>query len=1440
MVAFTGKTGPSATQAVAPKSAPSSLLDKAALPRWASASVMAATESEGTSFPERFARSWENVPLFAAPATTRGLAESGTVNAARDAGAPGPLGQRSFAGIPAYAGRSGVAARPFAAPIQAKLAVGRQDDPLEQEADRVADTVLRMSAPAAAGGATHQGLGSSPAVVSGRLQRQCADCEKDEDGDEKEEHVQRKAGPQGAGDTMQAPSIVGETLNSGQGRPLDAATRAYFEPRFGQDFSRVRVHTGERAGESARSVNALAYTVGPNIVFGAGRYAPAAPEGRRLLAHELTHVVQQSGSAAGPGALAVRRAPADVLRRKPDDSETRLLQAFDGSGVKLAYTAVAMLEIKGFASHPPDAVETSEALSTAVDGAYGKLRKIFLNKLHYATMPPGTIRLVVSSALDDATMANVRTMADTCNSTVVVYRAASPTSIVKETTVTPTAMAIAPPPAKTANAVAPASSPAAAQGQPSSAPSTAMLDGSSYARTTVASTGTTGGAMLLYELYGGNVLGGDTGLPQGTLVHLKSSLANGLAYEVIVVDGEYEGEQGVLSRSFIKAAPAPVAATPAEKPAVDPGGAAPQEAASAPAATTRIRAALALLQNVRTAVLADPKDTAKAIEILQRMTAFFNDIITDTKIHETFAGWVAFDQFTVNRRLLDAKGAPAALLDKVKDRAANEETFKTEIGYVVEARQYLEILAGDRPDRKVLASEQKVFEHETKKIAFEMLAAFENQLLQQRRKYQDAACISALVDALAKTTAKADYTESDRLNRSVAETNSKNRYQPAGIPGGRVSLERIAGEKKLAAQTETAKQIAAEGNAQVSTIAEQHPLVKLPDFPRESLARSDGAEAAKSVMDSYIDEHLGYVADTRSGLDDNIDVIYSENLDRLMKESYLRQGIVPGSLRDLAVENHKADREHADLVGSYIENTFLLIFTIATWGAGGLAVKAAQAAVAVKFAAEAVHNADEAAATFGTGLSSVPPDAAWVIIACMMAAVEVVGALSEILPAVRAYNQGKDAARFLAALKEQGASKEVIDALSKMTGPGMSLEREAIGRLYSKLGKDAEKLKRLLKFHTGLELERMAAPELEEAIGAASAAGEKSPTANGKLVGGAESPISGEQAPVAKPPATGEPPPAGDERLRVGIGIPEAEAEASAIAERPTLDGAHGIKVTPAGDCIRCSPICNRLRNIYASQLVRGSPLEAELAGIEMRASAAARAKNVAAANIAVDQAVALEHRLAAFEFDRLRIDFPKLTPEYGAAIRARGVDAATLENLLRAGTPKGMTIEDVVLIADTGGLLGVRNAGAVMALPSGTVSEALDAATAAEGLQHGIRPPKSVFRFPETTPRFKASTPEAAYAAAIADARVQSGLGAYEIPFRQETGPRVGEISGRMASDGSHGWRLDFDPKSDKAFHINWWRIDATGYHQGANLIDGATEELYDAMMKALAGGHR
>ena len=104
------------------------------------------------------------------------------------------------------------------------------------------------------------------------------------------------------------PPIVHDVLRS-PGQPLDEDTCAAMEPHFGHDFSRVRVHTDVHAAESARAVRARAYTVGRDVVFGAGQYAPGTPAGQRLLTHELTHVIQRPGPTPAPTVVAELDSP---------------------------------------------------------------------------------------------------------------------------------------------------------------------------------------------------------------------------------------------------------------------------------------------------------------------------------------------------------------------------------------------------------------------------------------------------------------------------------------------------------------------------------------------------------------------------------------------------------------------------------------------------------------------------------------------------------------------------------------------------------------------------------------------------------------------------------------------------------------------------------------------------------------------------------------------------------------------------------------------------------------------------------------------------------------------------------------------------------------------------------------------------------------------------
>jgi hypothetical protein len=262
---------------------------------------------------------------------------------------------------------------PAAGAIQTKLAINKLGDSYEQEADHVAEQVMRTPEP--------------------QLQRACPcgggcpKCRTEQPGREYE-NLQTKRVQ--ASDTGQiaAPPIVHEVLRS-PGQPLDPATRAFMEPRFGYDFSQVRVHYGATAERSARDVNANAYTVGRDIVFGAGRFAPGTHAGRRLLAHELTHVVQQGGSRA----IAQRDTP-------DDESETVTVTGITvyegdvGEGVGVGWTeARQTIRVKVEVNNlKPGQYDSDVTLGEPAANSWSRVHfgSFSANRFVYL-LPPGTV-----------------------------------------------------------------------------------------------------------------------------------------------------------------------------------------------------------------------------------------------------------------------------------------------------------------------------------------------------------------------------------------------------------------------------------------------------------------------------------------------------------------------------------------------------------------------------------------------------------------------------------------------------------------------------------------------------------------------------------------------------------------------------------------------------------------------------------------------------------------------------------------------------------------------------------------------------------------------------------------------------------------------------------------------------------------------------------------
>lgn len=162
---------------------------------------------------------------------------------------------------------------------QCKLTVGEPGDEYERQADTMTNTVMNMS-------------------PGNFVQRKCAHCEEEE-----KKQVQRKTGDntsfmQARSDTGHAvPPVLAESIQSSQGKgaSMDSATASFMSERFGTDFSRVKLHTGSDAVQMSRDLNARAFTVGNDIYFNEGEYQPGSDKGKQLLAHELTHTLQQNG-----------------------------------------------------------------------------------------------------------------------------------------------------------------------------------------------------------------------------------------------------------------------------------------------------------------------------------------------------------------------------------------------------------------------------------------------------------------------------------------------------------------------------------------------------------------------------------------------------------------------------------------------------------------------------------------------------------------------------------------------------------------------------------------------------------------------------------------------------------------------------------------------------------------------------------------------------------------------------------------------------------------------------------------------------------------------------------------------------------------------------------------------------------------------------------------
>lgn len=226
------------------------------------------------------------------------------------------------------------------------------NDPLEREADQVADHVMRSAGPA---------IGARPSgAPAGVIRRACERCAEEEE--EKKNVVRRSAAQPGGGAELTVSERMHagiESAQQGGGRELPAGTRSFMGQRFGHDFSRVRIHADSRAARLADGLGARAFTVGSDVFFASGEYRPETRDGMRLLAHELTHTVQ-----AAPGLIHRQRCAYGEIR------EWAIVSQRDHTAPGGLGDAVASLEASCARGEPCRCVDGSSATAPGDQAAW--------------------------------------------------------------------------------------------------------------------------------------------------------------------------------------------------------------------------------------------------------------------------------------------------------------------------------------------------------------------------------------------------------------------------------------------------------------------------------------------------------------------------------------------------------------------------------------------------------------------------------------------------------------------------------------------------------------------------------------------------------------------------------------------------------------------------------------------------------------------------------------------------------------------------------------------------------------------------------------------------------------------------------------------------------------------------------------------------------------
>lgn len=787
--------------------------------------------------------------------------------------------------------------------LQTKLVVSQPGDTAEQQ-------VMRMPEASSAAPFTP----ASPTAPA--VQRKCAcggvagPTEECDACRSQHQAVQRRASAQG-----NAASAAQTIVNGRSGKPLDAPTRAFMEPRFGHDFRQVRVHTGTQAIASAQSLSARAYTVGRDIVFGQGKFALQTTSGRELLAHELTHVVQQAVSG-------------QIIQRKEEP----------GAGQEKVYDKITI---------PPDTTSQAEFERYGETVIYGRV----LNKSWIWRESDGTptgnpdisrqIGTVISVEFDSS---ELKTRATTTPGEKAaadkVYRGL---------------------------------------GTEERAEINEEIDRCYY---------------LLADVEpGSKIQKGEAGR-----VAVWNSFKRQVLADKQKLDAVPPALKDVLNAS--------ATFTPENYEILLrlAGKLTPLSSVDLADYTSKTNADPSDLEEFEAAIDRYLAERARRQEELKKREQIKTQLYGLERVYETYLHSKEAKAVASLRPTAGGDPGKYEAADYNKERAARLEAELT-----AGLKHYK--IASIQEFEQAIQAYEATFEKETMALAFDMLARYEHVLFEEEKKYQKPGAAGALYQSVSKTQARAKYQQAighEALARSIRPDPELHRYLPGAY------------ELKKSSEVQGAVS-RAQAEAGIAPLAEAHPLLKNPDFDRQSLALASEGQVRPMLLD-YIHKHQAAIGDARQDLTDDPQVIYG--FDQLLTSSFQRQAIAPGSIFDLIIRTKMKKRTLKKVLKAIIAIVLAIAFTIATLGGG--AVGAAGGAIGLfglgaYRAYESFKDYKIESSANKARLLSKEPGLFWVIVAIVGAGIDLasaVVAVRAIRLGVEAFNVPGDLARLEKSLQE--------------------------------------------------------------------------------------------------------------------------------------------------------------------------------------------------------------------------------------------------------------------------------------------------------------------------------------------------------------------------------------------------------------------------------------